>query len=491
MFLMHLGLCLILVLLCFHLINHNVQGFSVISEKTCIGTHCMRNRCMVRPMTASNHATMINDTQEEVNLECIGLAGISEDEIPIIFEAIREAASESDVSFATSEDRLECVTISHDIVPGALGRVVLLSLNHAMDWDDDDDDDERLASIQSIVATKIDSLIGNQIEQPVLISIEPNAEGYEDESLISKLTSIVQETINEYDLREPIEGGEVAEDTSVHEMVTAIVEIDKGLVLDVYTRKEYFDTSNIMIFDNFIDNNLRERLLDVILKRDGSWDDKSKGPDPRIFSRGALNDTPDQEHEEATCWGMKEEYIVDLCYNNHDAIKEVEQKLSVLFPDFIVSRMPEAVYGNVSPLTVNAPTFGDAFSVHIDADPNTTPASPWTDVFGRYYNRNAGKPRFVSCLLYLNDEWHQDWGATTKFFDPPTGETFEVTPKPGRCIIMDQDIQHSVVSPTSLAGEQPRYSIVWKLILHPKRWMQSMQISNSDVAITYIGSANQ
>lgn len=490
MFLMHIGLCLLLVLLCFHVINHNVQGFSVISEKTCIGSQCMRNRCIARPMTSSNHATIINEPHEEATLECIGLAGLSEDEIPIVLEAIRRAASESDVLFAMREERVSCVTISRDVVPGALGRVVLLSLNSAVDWDYDNDD-EMLVSIQSMVANKIDSLIGNQIEQPVLISIELNANGYEDESLVSKMTSIIQETVDEYDLRKPIEGGEVAEDTSFDEMVTAIVEIDKGLVMDVYSRKEYFDTSNIMIFDNFIDDNLRERLLDVILKRDGSWDDSSNGPDPRIFERGALNDTPDQEHEEATCWGMKEEYIVDLCHNNHDAIKEVERKLSVLFPDFIVSRMPEAVYGNVSPLTVNAPTFGDAFSVHIDADPNTTPASPWTDIFGRYYNRNIGKPRFVSCLLYLNEAWHQDWGATTKFFDPPTGETFEVTPKPGRCIIMDQDIQHSVVPPTSLAGNQPRYSLVWKLILHPKRSMQSMQVSSVDVAITYIGSANQ
>lgn len=37
--------------------------------------------------------------------------------------------------------------------------------------------------------------------------------------------------------------------------------------------------------------------------------------------------------------------------------------------------------------------------------------APWTDVFGRYYNRVRGKPRFVSLLLYLNDEWSDELGG--------------------------------------------------------------------------------
>lgn len=492
MFPIHLGLFLLLLLFGWHLMIHSVNGFSVISKTNCMDHPFMQNHDTLRPMTMSKHCKMMNDEHQEENLECLGVAGLSEGERPIVLEAIREVASEWGMSFVMEEDRLVCETINVDTVPGALGRVLLLSFNTVMGRNhESDDDDERLASIQSMIADKIDSLIGNEIEQPILISVESNAEASDGDALHSKLSSIVIETVEEYDLRHSIDGGEMAETDSTHRTATAVVKIDKGLVLDVYNRKEYFDTSDILIFDNFIDDDLRERLLNVILKRDGTWDDKSNGPDPKIFMRGALNDTPDQEHEEATCWGMKEEYIVDLCYNNHDAIKEVERKISMLFPNFLVSRMPEAVYGNVSPLTVNAPTFGDTFSAHIDADPNTTPASPWTDVFGRYYNRNSGKPRFVSCLLYLNDEWHQDWGATTTFFDPPTSEIFEVTPQPGRCIIMDQDVQHTVVPPTSLAGKQPRYSLVWKLILHPKEPMQSMQISNMDIPITYIGSANQ
>ena len=110
----------------------------------------------------------------------------------------------------------------------------------------------------------------------------------------------------------------------------------------------------------------------------------------------------------------------------------------------------------------------------IDADPLQAPPSPWTDVFGSYPNRSAGKPRFMSCLVYLNDEWYDSYGAPTRFLDPPTQETYDVKPKPGRVCIMDQDCSHTVTAPTEAAGKRPRYSLVWKLILHPKEPNQDM-----------------
>ena len=144
---------------------------------------------------------------------------------------------------------------------------------------------------------------------------------------------------------------------------------------------------------------------------------------------------------------------------------------SRVFPQYHITRLSESVYGSsVSPLTANAPIFGDTFNYHVDGDPNVTPPSPWTDIYGRYPNRMVGKPRFVSCLLYLNDEWNgNEWGAPTRFLDPPTDTYYEVYPKPGRCVIMDQDCSHTVVAPNESAGEKrPRYSLVWKLVLHPK-----------------------
>lgn len=115
--------------------------------------------------------------------------------------------------------------------------------------------------------------------------------------------------------------------------------------------------------------------------------------------------------------------------------------------------------------------------------------APWTDVYGRYFNRAPGKPRFVSCLIYLNYEWSEKWGAPTQFFDPPTGETHQVFPSPGRCVMMDQDVTHTVVAPNESAGLRPRYSLVWKLILHPKKSAQNMALASGSKPLL-IGSAN-
>ena len=136
----------------------------------------------------------------------------------------------------------------------------------------------------------------------------------------------------------------------------------------------------------------------------------------------------------------------------------------------------------MSPLTANAPINGNVFQYHIDGDPNLTPPSPYTDIYGRYPNRMKGKPRFVSCLIYLNKEWKsKEWGAPTKFLDIPTQTSYEVFPKPGRIVIMDQDCSHTVVAPNVEAGiKRPRYSLVWKLILHPKTDGQSMNLIDFD-----------
>ena len=95
----------------------------------------------------------------------------------------------------------------------------------------------------------------------------------------------------------------------------------------------------------------------------------------------------------------------------------------------------------------------------------------------------------MSCLLYLNDEWDDSFGAPTQFYDPPTEEVYEVFPKPGRCVLMDQDVTHSVVAPTKVAGAEPRYSLVWKLILHPKKEKQNMTLFPNSVKVSF-GSAN-
>lgn len=179
----------------------------------------------------------------------------------------------------------------------------------------------------------------------------------------------------------------------------------------------------------------------------------------------------------------------------------MESLLANLFSDFVVTRLPEVILGSsVTPITANAPTTGNEFDYHIDADPNTTPSSPWTDVYGRYPNRAKGKPRFISCLVYLNEEWDGDsWGAPTRFVDVPTDQdlnVYDVKVYPGRCVIMDQDIGHTVVAPRAAAGKRPRYSLVWKLVLHPRSIGQDMKYFASGrealwPETEYFGSAAQ
>jgi hypothetical protein len=266
--------------------------------------------------------------------------------------------------------------------------------------------------------------------------------------------------------------------------------LDGAQTTDEYSSTSFWDTSSVLLFDNLVNDDLRNRLLDVTLGSDSSkgWDDVSNGPNPNRWIRGGLSDVPDDDDDDEAddasdgpCWGLTAEAIDDICFGKHDAIDDFEHILTQLFPQFTVTRLPEAVFGaSVSPLTANAPTAGDSFDYHIDGDPNQTPPSPWTDVYGRYPNRLSGKPRFMSCLIYLNAEWDAaSWGAPTRFWDPPTEDYYEVHPRPGRCVLMDQDCCHTVVAPNSGANNRPRYSLVWKLILHPKTVDQDM----TDLAI--------
>lgn len=318
-------------------------------------------------------------------------------------------------------------------------------------------------------------------------------------------------------------------------MVPSIhVELDGGYIsyptssmtTTTTTTTPYWDSSSLLVFDNLVGQDLRKRLLDVVIGEDFDHYDARNGPNPVRWVRGGLLDVPDDDSNDPPLleleengntaietntedtdngdgggWGLTDEGLQEICFEHHNAVIEMECILSNLFPDFVVSRLPETVLGcSVTPMTANAPTAGDIFGYHIDADPNITPSSPWTDVYGRYPNRAAGKPRFMSCLVYLNDEWDGDkWGAPTRFVDVPTDDdlvTYDVTARPGRVIIMDQDIGHTVVAPTAAAGKRPRYSLVWKLILHPRTVGQDMKYLAGGreslwPEIEYFGSAAQ
>ena len=378
------------------------------------------------------------------------------------------------------------------------------------DDDSDDDDDDANLKLKDAV------LIYFQTDDELELSNQSYQNEYKDDNhnidsvdyCTDYLSAIIAQHIQEHEMASPIQPFDTYDKHKPKEssLVPSIhVELDGGYTS--YQSHAYFDTSTLLVFDKLVGHDLRKRLLDVVIGEDSESDhyDARDGPNPNRWVRGGLLDVPD--HNDPTLqsedgdtakiessthvdtdmdsssgggWGLTDEGLEEICFEHHDAIVEMESILSNLFPDFLVSRLPENVFGrSITPMTANAPTAGDEFAYHIDADPNITPSSPWTDVYGRYPNRAAGKPRFMSCLVYLNEEWDGgEWGAPTRFVDVPTEEdltTYDVTPKPGRVIIMDQDVGHTVVAPNAAAGKRARYSLVWKLILHPKIGEQDMK----------------
>ncbi|KAI2512838.1 hypothetical protein MHU86_1627 [Fragilaria crotonensis] len=411
----------------------------------------------------------------------VAAAGISKDELKVLEQAFVFACQDQLVGFSLDNVSLLPEPASQ-LVPGSTGRVLLLTRTGVPDDEVDD--------LIGAISNEIDELLyassshdaniqptTTLLTQPILLAIEPTAPTLRTD-LIRYMNDLVVRSVETYEMAVslPRKNDDEASSHSI-QPPTARLEVDGAMVIGSMGQ-EFWDTSSVLVFDNIVTDDLRKRLLDVVVGRsdfeDDPWDCTKDGPDPRRWVRGGLIDIPDQEGQ--PCWGLIDEAIDDLCLH-HDAFEEFETILSGLFPNFKVSRLTEAVLGDaVSPMTANAATVGDTFAYHIDGDPNMTPPSPWTDVYGRYPNRESGKPRFVSCLVYLNNEWHTEWGAPTRFLDVASDTHYDIQPKPGRCVVMDQDITHSVVAPNEAAGKRPRYSLVWKLILHPKVHDQCMSL---------------
>ncbi|KDD72935.1 hypothetical protein H632_c2714p1 [Helicosporidium sp. ATCC 50920] len=87
---------------------------------------------------------------------------------------------------------------------------------------------------------------------------------------------------------------------------------------------------------------------------------------------------------------------------------------------------------------------------------------------GDYVNGEPGRPVLLSLLIYLNPEWEPSWGAETRVLDSDSGAGLLVLPRPGRALLMDQDLVHALSPPSAAAGGRPRLSLVWKLALLPE-----------------------
>lgn len=477
-----------------------------------------------------------DDDLPTIHFSLVAYSGLQPTEVDLVQAAILQSCS-SDDDDDTDGLGFQAVTVDMTSklqhgqveacqtpgVPGSLGRVALFQTNLDID---------SIEVVEAAIAQQMDRLLYDDhddddnscLAQPILMKIwNPSYTNDDltdwDDISAETLSLIVQDEVHMYQLRSSIgttttddNDDNNDDDTSTTKKSSSFsssfpqrpptmdIRLDAATVnvSENTSTLSWWDTSNVLVWDDLISDELREELLRVVVKGNDDSDDKDKwddilqGPNPQRWVRGGLLDTPepdDENHDDdgstkddgtTTCWGLTDEAIEDLCGGDHPAIRKMEELLATqVFPQFVVTRLPEAVFGAcVSPLTANAPTQEDTFSMHIDGDPNLTPSSPWTDVFGRYPNRQVGKPRFVSCLVYLNSEWKsEEWGAApTRFLDLPSMESYEVVPRPGRCVVMDQDISHTVVPPEASAGRRPRYSLVWKLILHPREDGQDMSL---------------
>jgi hypothetical protein len=487
--------------------------------------------------------------------EAIMSSGLDPEELSLLMEVISHECQQLGVVLSCDDIDTSIISVSAPVVTleatGALGRVLLFrasgfdpdlledleggiceqvdlllcgsdsdeEYDDEEEYDDDDDNPPIFLKEAVLIYFQTDDELELKLSQLELVANkDDNHNDNNDDYCTRYLSAIVAQHVQEYEMASPIQTPDIYNKHKKEEisLVPSIhVEMDGGYIsyptrtsMDTDTSTTpYWDASTLLVFDNLVDQDLRKRLLDVVIGEDSESDhyDARDGPNPVRWVRGGLLDVPDPndpplEPEESDTeiesnadagadtdnsgggWGLTDEGLEEICFEHHDAVQEMESILSNLFPDFVVSRLPETVLGcSVTPMTANTPTAGDVFGYHIDADPNITPSSPWTDVYGRYPNRAAGKPRFMSCLIYLNDEWDGDkWGAPTRFVDVPTDEisdlnVYDVKAGPGRCIIMDQDIGHTVVAPSAAAGKRARYSLVWKLILHPKTVGQDMK----------------
>ncbi|KAL1511273.1 hypothetical protein AB1Y20_006081 [Prymnesium parvum] len=197
---------------------------------------------------------------------------------------------------------------------------------------------------------------------------------------------------------------------------------------------------------------------------------------------------PRRRWERTTCdgaglpasWGVQPRVLQALEDEPPRAVLEVQSRLRRLYPEYTVAHMPSCPFApraegeaqaagrfHCTSFVANAAVYGNCFQWHVDADPSSLPPCRWLDRFGDYLNGTRGKPLFVSLIVYLDSEWRSDWDAETLFLEQSKGVGFFVQPRPGRAVLMHQDVFHRLSTPSMLA-RRPRYSLVWKLLFIPQ-----------------------
>lgn len=342
---------------------------------------------------------------------------------------------------------------------------------------------------------------------PILILPEEAAEAWSHPISVEQAAGLLRWHEERWGLRVPIAAPSPASAAST---VARRARLAAHVLIDGAPRPghEEPDVSSVLVVDGLVDETLRRDLLALLqgdrlgcgavpeVERDGEED----GPDPASWRR-CLVDRDDDAEAEAT-WALRPAALSRLCpmpgtrqppavLQFQEALSELLSHVDVCFAPPPFTGLPitnddatpsadaegeplelDGTLGGSTPIVANAPTSADEgrFKIHIDGDPLTVPNSPWVDLHGRFPNRSPGYPRLVSCIAYLNERWDgARWGGETTFIDPPTGREVRVRPRPGRVVLMDQDVQHRIEPPRAAAGPaRARYSLVWKLCLHPK-----------------------
>ena len=163
-----------------------------------------------------------------------------------------------------------------------------------------------------------------------------------------------------------------------------------------------------------------------------------------------------------------------VCHMPADALRagddDDDDEASEKFDDFDERFRTSKERFQCDAFVANAAVHGDEYRWHLDADPSSFPDScAWVRTYGDHVNGEPGKPLFVSAVVYANSVWDEDeWGGETHFVDADSGVGATVRPRPGRVVLMDQDVTHRVSPPTRAANGRARYSLVYKLVFFPR-----------------------
>jgi hypothetical protein len=232
----------------------------------------------------------------------------------------------------------------------------------------------------------------------------------------------------------------------------------------------------------------------------------------KYWERETVDGSGDGDDEEKKTLGAKS-FVVDAASRNGGIVGEVDlfERLERVFPQTVFARAPveSFVFNNdggggdgddddyehrkrfkYDAIVYNASDETSTFRYHIDGCPMTLlhPQSAFAKAYGgNYANRTpmradengaraSVKPRFVSLLVYLNDEWDPEWGGETKFLDEDSQIGLLVAAKSGRVVLFDSDVKHSVCPTTNSSSDSnsnnnnnKRFSLVMKLIALPKQ----------------------